>query len=101
MKVINPDNRPSLEDYLDAHSTVFVMVSMRHPTYARSFIVDLEIMNRPPAFEFGPGHSDQVCFMGNINGGDSLVFYNRKGLLYVLDEKYQDWLDDNELGLAR
>ena len=88
----DPDNLPDLEDYLEAKGTVFVLVTMDHPIYARSWIRDLEVNDRPPTFKFED--EGQLCFMANVNGGDSQLFYNLNGLMSVLKEEFVKWLSE-------
>lgn len=88
------DNYPSLEDYLDEKNTVFVTVQVVTPMYAAGQVKHLEIFNRPPTFAFEEHH--QVCFVGNINGGDSVSIDTQATLMQYLQTKYETWLVDTD-----
>jgi hypothetical protein len=90
----NPDNRPSMEDYLDSKGAVFVLVNLELPLYAGGYIQHLEVISRPPTFRFED--RDMTCFVANVNGGDSQQFYYLNHMKQYLEQEYQDWLDGIE-----
>lgn len=86
------DDRPSLDNYIEAKGTIFVTVQIETPMYASGRVQHLEIFNRPPTFTF-EDHG-QTCFVGNINGGDSLEFRTLSEMMEYLTSKYETWLGD-------
>ena len=92
--VYTEDNVPQLEDYLEylqqEKGTVYVCVEINTPAYAGGHVHHLEIYNRPPTFEFAD--HGQKCFVGNINGGDSMQFNHLAALMVYLNEEYEVWL---------
>ncbi len=93
-QVDHPDNKPDMEDYLDYKGAIFVTVQIVTPMYASGRIEHLEIFNRPPLFAFE--EHGQVCFVGNINGGDSLGFDTQALLMRYLEQEFQTWLVDRD-----
>ena len=58
--------------------------------YASGFVTHLEIYNRPPKFEFA--EHGQKCFVGNINGGDSMPFSHLPALMHYLEREFHTLL---------
>ena len=93
------DQAHDLEDYLEylqtKNGTVYVCVEIETPMYAGGFVTHLEVYNRPPTFRF-EDHS-QSCFVGNINGGDSIQFNTQAALMQYLESECSNWLEANRV----
>jgi len=67
--------------------TVYATVELETPAFASGRINHLEFFSGPPNFRFED--LNQVCFVGFINGGDSIMFRNITEL--------NTWLVDNDI----
>ncbi len=73
----HPDNKP------DDKGTVYITVELSNHIYANGFVKHLEVFDAPPTFNFE--NHGQVCFVANINGGDSRQFGSLMALEMYLD----------------
>jgi hypothetical protein len=75
---------------MNAGGTVWVVITRDSDRR----ITDLEILDHPPVWFLGP--LGQVCYMGNVNGGDSVEYDNRDALIAAADSagvRFEDWTD--------
>jgi len=54
----------------DVHGTVWVVVTLSTPQYAKGRVTDLEVLSDPPDWDLAA--EGQVCYQASVNGGDSV-----------------------------
>ena len=89
-QINHPDNKPDLDDYIEHKGTLFVTVQISYGNRVRH----LEMFNRPPTFAFED--YGQTCFVGNINGGDSLEFRTQSAMMEYLNTELEVWVVEME-----